>query len=97
MTPNDKLAEINQQLRGKRPVAAKAPAIANSKLDVATLRKRIADVRKQIGIAFEQAEKLGATKLVAQIRALSQQLVELESALAQISGVKGRLVRMIKT
>ena len=62
---------------------------------MASIRHRIADVRKQISIAFEQAEKLGATKLVAQIRALSQQLVELESALAQVSRAERRLVRLI--
>jgi hypothetical protein len=62
---------------------------------VASIRKRIADVRKQVGVAFEQAQRLGATKLAAHIRGLSQQLIELESALAQICGVERRLVRLI--
>jgi hypothetical protein len=86
--------QVNSQLRNKRP-AAKAAPIASQRPNVASIRRRIADVRKQIGIAFEQAEKLGATKLVAQIRALSRQLIELESALAQVSGAERRLVRLI--
>jgi hypothetical protein len=87
--------QVNSQLRNKRP-AAKAPAVANSKPDVAALRRRIADLRKQISIAFEQAQRLGATKLAAQIRGLSQQLVGLEASLAQVSGVERRLIRLIR-
>jgi len=86
--------QVNSQLRNKRAVA-KAPVVANSKPDVAALRHRIADARKQISIAFEQAQRLGATKLAAQIRGLSQQLVGLEASLAQVSGVERRLVRLI--
>jgi hypothetical protein len=93
MTPNEKLNEVNRILRQKRP-AAKMPA-TNKPDDVASIRHRIEDVRKQISIAFEQAQRLGATKLAAQIRGLSQQLVGLEASLAQVSGVERRLIRLV--
>jgi hypothetical protein len=85
--------QVNSQLRNKRPAAKQAPVA--SKPDVASIRQRIADVRKQVGIAFEQAQRLGASKLAAQIRTLSQQLITLEADLMRISGVERRLVRMI--
>jgi hypothetical protein len=48
------------------------------------------------GVAFEQAQRLGATKLAARIRTLSQQFSGLEADLERISGTERRLVRMIK-
>jgi hypothetical protein len=88
--------EANKALTnyGKKPTT-KAPVVKNNKPDTTVLKRRIADVRKQVGVAFEEAQRLGATKLAAQIRDLSQQLVELEACLAQSSGVERRLVRLI--
>jgi seryl-tRNA synthetase len=95
MTPNERLTQVNKQLRDKRPAAKQAP-VATNKPDTAAIRHRIEDVRKQIGVACEQAKKLGATELAAKIRALAKQLAGLEADLASISGTERRLVRMVK-
>jgi hypothetical protein len=92
---NDKLNAVNAALKNyKRPATKQAP-VARKTPDLASIRDRIADVRKQISIACEQAEKLGATKLAAQIRAFSQQLASLEASLAKASGTERKLVRMV--
>ena len=71
---------------------AKAAPIASQRPDVASIRHRIADARKQIGIAFEKAQRLGTTELSTKLRSLSAQ----QADLGRISSVKGQLVRMIK-
>jgi hypothetical protein len=87
--------QVNSQLRNKRPAVKQAPAVTNNKPDVASIRHRISDVKKQVGIAFEQAHKLGATQLAAKIRVLSQQLAGLEADLTSVCGTERRLVRLI--
>jgi hypothetical protein len=90
------IADVNNTLKtiGKKPTA-KGPA-TNEAPVAGILKQRIADVRKQVGAALEQAQRLGATELAAKIRALSQQLAGMEASLAGISGTERRLVRMIK-
>jgi hypothetical protein len=63
MTAQERIEAANKALRnyGKRPAA---PVPIANKPDAASIRNRIADVRKQVGVAFEQANKLGATELV---------------------------------
>jgi hypothetical protein len=96
MTPNDRLTQINQQLRRKRP-AAKAPTFADSKTDVAALKQRTAQARQQVAAAMATAKKLNSHALIAQIRELSFMLAGLEADLASISGAERRLVRLINT
>ena len=86
--------QVNSQLRNKRPAAKQTPA-ANNKPDVASIRERIADVRKQMGVAFEKAQRLSTTELSAKLRSLSVQLAALEADLGRISGVERRLVRLV--
>jgi hypothetical protein len=99
MNIHDKLTQINQQLRGKRPGAkllAPKPASNKSsttlkkvrlvKYDKAQpLKARIADMCKQVAAVFEQAKQLKARALYAPLNALGKQLAALEMELNKIS------------
>ena len=76
--------QVNSHLRNKRP-AAKAPAIANKKIDTESLKARIAEVRKNVEAAYNKAHELKAWKQTAQLHALIKTLTELELTLNKIS------------
>jgi hypothetical protein len=90
----DKLTQVNEQLRGKRP-AAKTPVAKDNKPDTAALKQRISQARQHVEAAMATAKKLNFHALIAQIRELSFKLAGLEADLASISGAERRLVRLI--
>jgi hypothetical protein len=82
------IEQVNQIL-ARRPVSAqpsKAPA-AVKQPDTKTLAARIAEARKAVGAVIAQAKRLGSTRIIKQVRSLSEQLVALDAELTRISMV----------
>jgi hypothetical protein len=97
MNIHDKLTQVNEQLRSKRP-ATKTPApkpATNNLPDTAVLRQRIAQARQNVAATMASAKKLNAHAMIARIRVLSDKLAALEADFGRISGVERRLVRLV--
>ena len=84
------IEEVNNQLRQRgatsKSVATKAPAqpATTSKLNIETLRRRIAEARQQFTVAINEANKLGQLTLKRRIWSLGLQLGALEAELNRI-------------
>jgi hypothetical protein len=86
MTAQERIEAANKALRNycKHPTA-KAPAVANKKVDTESLKARIAEVRKNVEAAYNKAHELKAWKQTAQLHPLINTLTELEVTLKKIS------------
>jgi seryl-tRNA synthetase len=87
------IATVDRVLSGRTVVRESTAARVLAAAQALASRRNLGS---EIGVAFEQAQRLGATELAAKIRTLSQQLSGLEADLERISGTERRLVRMIK-
>lgn len=81
-----RIDEVNNILKGKRPVSAQPEAKPTAnKPNTTTLRVRIAEARKAVGVVMAQAKNMKAFKIMLQARELNGKLVALEAELNRIS------------
>jgi hypothetical protein len=62
--------EANKAIRNYGKPAAKSPAVANKKIDTASLKARIGTVRKNVEAAYNKAHELESWKQTAPLHAL---------------------------
>ena len=77
---------VNNILKQKdRPAVKQAPVADNKKIDTASLKARIAELRKSVEAAYNKAHELKAWKQMAPLHSLLKTLTELGITLNKIS------------